>query len=155
MKKPIKKNSKNKAKEIVLDERVKPIIVAIEAAAELFDKESDALETGGPLSIEGFAEQKREMDKAIKAATVKAVDEGLSLQVETHEAQAIENALQVLRVAAIRNTESLQGVQNALDHVNSLIRRSASDQGSEGMYNRYARKVDARAKTMVGFGISI
>lgn len=155
MKKPVKKNAKDKSKRPVLDERVKPIIEAIEAAAALFDQESDALETGGPLVLESLYEQKREMEKRIKAATVRAIDDGLSLQVETLEAQAIEKSLEVLRIAANRNAESLQGVQSALDHVNSLIRRSASDNGSEGMYDRHAKKVDARAKTMVGFGISI
>lgn len=155
MKKPVKKNAKDKSKKLILDERVKPIIEAIEAAAALFDQESDVLEAGGPLALESLYEQKREMEKRIKAATVRAVDDGLSLQVETPEAQAIEKSLEVLRIAANRNAESLQGVQNALDHVNSLIRRSASDNGSEGMYDRHAKKVDARAKTMVGFGISI
>jgi hypothetical protein len=67
----------------------------------------------------------------------------------------LEKSLERLQVAAIRNAEYLQGAKNALDHVNSLIRKSASDNGSEGMYNRLARKVDARDKTIVGFGTAV
>lgn len=154
MKKPIKRGGK-KTSELVLDDRVKPIIAAIEAAADLFDKESDVLEQGGPLALEGFFDQKREMESKIKLATAEAIDHGLSLRSETPEAKAVEVALERLRTAALRNSESLQGAKNALDHVNSLIRRSASDNGSEGMYNRLARKVDARDKTIVGFGASV
>lgn len=155
MKKPIKRGGKKTSSEPVVDDRVKPIIAAIEAAAELFDMESDGLEQGGTLALEGFFEQKRELESKIKLATAEAIDQGLSLKSDTPEAKAVEVALERLRTAANRNAEYLQGAKNALDHVNSLIRRSASDNGSEGMYNRLARKVDARDKTIVGFGAAV
>jgi hypothetical protein len=154
MKKPIKRSVK-KIVDPIIDERVRPIIAAIEAAADLFDKESEALEVHGSLALETFFEQKKELDSKIKSATVDALGQGFALKNETPEANILEKSLERLQVAAIRNAEYLQGAKNALDHVNSLIRKSASDNGSEGMYNRLARKVDARDKTIVGFGTAV
>lgn len=154
MRKPIKKNGKKNSKPI-LDERVKPIIAAIENATELFDKESDALEKEGSLALENFFEQKKELENKIKNASFTAFDHGFVLKSETPESSAVENAIARLQIAAIRNAEYLQGAKNALEHVSSLIRRSASDNGSEGMYNRLARKIDARDKTIIGFGTAV
>lgn len=155
MKKPVKKNNKKSNNEQKLDIRVLPIIEAIESAASIFNEESRLLEENGPIAIEGMYDLKKEAESKIKVATANAVNSGLSLQPDTAEAMAIEGSLEKLRSAAILNAESLQGAKDALDHVNNLIRRSASDNGSEGMYNRHARKVDARDKTMVGFAASI
>lgn len=154
MRKPIKRSGK-KIVEPIIDERVRPIIAAIEAAADLFDRESEALEEHGSLALETFFEQKKELDSKIKSATADAMGRGFTLKNGTPEANIVEKSLERLQVSAIRNAEYLQGAKNALDHVNSLIRKSASDNGSEGMYNRLARKVDARDKTIVGFGTAV
>ena len=155
MRRPIKKGRGKGAAEPVLDARVKPVLFAIEAACEIFDKESVALEERGLDALDQYLDEKKDLERKIKLATTDAIASGLSLKGDTLEAKAVEAALEKLSAATTRNAESLQGVKNALDHVNALIRRSASETVSEGMYNRLAKKVQARDKTMVGFGTTI
>lgn len=153
MRRPLRKNKTAKKPE--LDKRVLPIIEAIDAAREVFDQESTALEEGGLGVLDEFFDKKKDLEKRIKLATTDAVASGLSLNGDSLEVKAVEDALNKMGEAATRNAASLQSARNALDHINNLIRRSASESGSEGMYNHLAKKVDAREKTIVGFGASI
>jgi len=151
----MKRNAKKNPPAKEPDARVRPIVEAIDAAAEIFRKENSLLEAGNVSGVEQFLEKKREAEREVKRAGAKATSDGFSLVPGTPEAKLVEASLERLKSEVDKNAAYLQGAFSALNRISDLVRRAVSEKDSEGMYSRRASRVLPTNKALLGFGTSI